>query len=154
MTGIICEEYLYWLNKRMRLVGRKVLLLMDNFSGHELAVRLVGGEEGLSNIRCAWLPKNTTSEWQPMDQGIIASFKCKYRRFWVDYMLHQIEAGKNPHKTVTLLKAILWTRASWGNITDTTVQRCWYKSTVIKKPVEEAIMDDNSVEEQAERIEL
>jgi hypothetical protein len=36
-------------------------------------------------------------------------------------MLRQIEAGKNPHKTVTLLKAILWTRASWGNIADTTV---------------------------------
>ena len=89
-----------------------------------------------------------------MDQGIIASFKCKYRRFWVDYMLRQIEAGKNPHKTVTLLKAILWTRTSWGNIADTTVQRCWYKSTVVKKPVEEAITDENLAEEQAEQIEL
>ena len=154
MTGLICEEYLRWLNKRMRLARRKVLLLMDNFSGHELAVRLVGGEEGLSNVRCAWLPKNTTSKQQPMDQGIIASFKCKYRRFWVDYMLYQIEAGKNPYKTVTLLKAIQWTCASQANITDTTVQRCWYKSTVIKKPAEEAIIDDNLVQEQAKRIEL
>ena len=110
-------------------------------------------KEGLSNVRCAWLPKNTTSEWQPMDQGIIASFKCKYRRFWVDYMLRQIEAGKNPHKTVTLLKAIQWIRASWANVTDTTVQRCWYKSTVIKKP-KEAVTDDNLAQEQAEQIEL
>jgi hypothetical protein len=28
--------------------GRKVLLLMDNFSGHELGVELIGGLEGLS----------------------------------------------------------------------------------------------------------
>jgi hypothetical protein len=52
MTGLICKEYLRWLNKRMCLARRKVLLLMDNFSEHKLAVRLVGGEEGLSNVRC------------------------------------------------------------------------------------------------------
>jgi hypothetical protein len=39
MTGLICEEYLRWLDRKM--TGRKVLLLMDNFSGHELGVELV-----------------------------------------------------------------------------------------------------------------
>lgn len=38
MTGIICKEYLCWLNKRMCLAGRKVLLLIDNFSRHKLAI--------------------------------------------------------------------------------------------------------------------
>jgi hypothetical protein len=33
--------------------GRKVLLLMDNFSGYELAVQLVSGLQGLSNVRIA-----------------------------------------------------------------------------------------------------
>ena len=47
MTGLICEEYLRWLNNKMRGEGRKVLLLMDNFSGHELAVQLVGGLQSL-----------------------------------------------------------------------------------------------------------
>jgi hypothetical protein len=46
-----------------------------NGPGHELAVQLVGGLQGLSNVRIAWLPTNTTSEWQLIDQGIIASFK-------------------------------------------------------------------------------
>ena len=78
MTGIIYEEYLRWLNNKCRLQGRKVLLLMDNFSGHKLAVQLVDGLEGLSNVQIAWLPPNTTSHWQPMDQGIIASFKLQY----------------------------------------------------------------------------
>jgi hypothetical protein len=78
MTGLICEEYLQWLNNKVQGEGRKVLLLMDNFSGHELAVQLVGGLQGLSHVRIAWLPPNTTSVWQPMDQGIIASFKLQY----------------------------------------------------------------------------
>ena len=32
---------------------RKILLLLDNFSGHELGVQLIGGLEGLLNIRIA-----------------------------------------------------------------------------------------------------
>jgi hypothetical protein len=51
MTGLICEEYLRWLNNKMYSERRKVLLLMDNFSSHELAIQLVGGLQGLSNVR-------------------------------------------------------------------------------------------------------
>jgi hypothetical protein len=36
MTGIIFEEYLRWLNRKMRGQRRKILLLIDNFSAHEL----------------------------------------------------------------------------------------------------------------------
>jgi hypothetical protein len=75
MTGLICEEYLLWLNNKIQSEGRKVLLLMDNFSGHDLVVQLVGGLQGLSYVRIAWLPPNTTFVWQPMDQGIITGFK-------------------------------------------------------------------------------
>ena len=45
------EEYLRWLDNKMRGEGRKVLLLLDNFSSHELGVQLVGGKEALANIR-------------------------------------------------------------------------------------------------------
>jgi hypothetical protein len=87
MTGIIMEEFLQVLDNKMRGEHRKVLLLLDNFSGHELGVQLVGGKEGLANVRIEWLPPNTTSYWQPLDQGIIASFKLYYRRQWILYML-------------------------------------------------------------------
>jgi hypothetical protein len=51
MTGLIIEEYLRWLDNKMRAEGRKVLLLLDNFSGHELSVQLVSGLEGLDNVQ-------------------------------------------------------------------------------------------------------
>jgi hypothetical protein len=41
--------------------GRKVLLLIDNFLGHELRVELVGSKIGLFNIKIEFLLKNTTS---------------------------------------------------------------------------------------------
>jgi hypothetical protein len=163
MTGLICEEYLQWLNNKMQGEQRKVLLLMDNFSGHELAVQLVGGLQGLSHVRIAWLPRNTTSVWQPMDQGIIASFKLQYRKLWITFMLREYEADKNPQKTVNLLRAVQWTQAAWEtSVTSDTIQRCWKKSTLIKKPTPEVlaqiaelegdtiVVDDGS----ADRIEL
>jgi hypothetical protein len=71
-TGIMVE-YLGWLDNKLR--GRRCLLLMDNFSVHECTVTLVGGKKGLQNIEIEWLPPNTTSYWQPLNQGIIAMFK-------------------------------------------------------------------------------
>jgi hypothetical protein len=85
MTGAICKRFLRWFDNKMH--GRKVLLLLDNFSGHELGVQKVGGLDGLENVKIRWLPPNTTSHWQPLDQGIIASFKLHYRRQLVDYIL-------------------------------------------------------------------
>jgi hypothetical protein len=66
-------EFLRWFDTKVR--GQKVLLLLDYFSGHELGIQLVGGLDGLINVKIQWLPANTTSHWQPLDQGIIASFQ-------------------------------------------------------------------------------
>jgi hypothetical protein len=110
MAEMICKEYLEWMNLKIKRDGnRKVLLLMDNFSSHELAVNLVGGITSLSNIQIKWISPNTTSHWQPLDQGIIASFKLHYCRMWVAYIIQQFDVDKDPLKTVTLLNAIEWT---------------------------------------------
>jgi hypothetical protein len=132
MTGVICEEFLRAFDRKMR--GRKVLLLMDNFSGHELAVTNVGGLDGLTNVKVRWLSPNTTPFWQPMDQGIIAAFKLQYRKIWVLYMLQEYEADRDPQKTVNLLYAIQWSVRAWEKVTCTTIKKCWYRSTCIIKP--------------------
>ncbi|KAI0992118.1 hypothetical protein K3495_g16068 [Podosphaera aphanis] len=97
---------------------RKILLLLDNFAGHELAVRLVGGLEGLQN---------------PLDQGIIASFKLAYRRQWVNFIINQHESGKDPKNTVNVLRAIKWSQISWEGLEACVIQRCWWKSTLISR---------------------
>jgi hypothetical protein len=85
-----------------------------------------------------------------MDQGIIASFKLQYRRQWVAFMLREYEAGKNPQRTMNLLKAIQWTWVAWEqSVTTDCIKRCWRKSTVIKKP-EEPVTEDDEAAERAE----
>jgi len=38
MTGVICQEYLLWLNNKMKAQNRYMLLFIDNFSSHELSI--------------------------------------------------------------------------------------------------------------------
>jgi hypothetical protein len=97
------EEYLRLLDNKIR--GRSFFYSTSSLA-HELGVQLVGGLDGLHHVRIRWLPANTTSHWQPLDQGVIASFKVQYRRQWITYMLRQYEVGKDPNKTVALLKAV------------------------------------------------
>ena len=59
-------------------------------------------------------------------------------------MLQQYEASKDLNKTVTLLKAIQWTRSSWEQgVTSLSIQKCFWKSIVIKKLEQEVIQEEN-----------
>ena len=57
-----------------RRTERKCLLIMDNCGPH-------GSEliDPTGQIECVFLPSNVTSVFQPMDAGIIAMLKKKYR---------------------------------------------------------------------------
>lgn len=48
----------------------KILLILDNAPGHPAFI-----DDFNPNINVAYLPPNTTSILQPMDQGVIASIK-------------------------------------------------------------------------------
>ena len=70
--------------KRMVMAGKeKVVLLVDNFSGHQ--VPIVASQ--LRVTKLVFLPPNTTSRFQPMDAGIIASFKAHYRKLVTQYQI-------------------------------------------------------------------
>ena len=53
---------------------QRVLLLLDNCTSHKLDSNLI-----LENVEVYFLLPNTTSKLQPMDSGIIMSFKKHYR---------------------------------------------------------------------------
>jgi hypothetical protein len=57
----IIKEYLLWFDQQMQIKGKKALLLMDNFSAHELAVEEIEEVNSLTNTKVMWLPPNATS---------------------------------------------------------------------------------------------
>ena len=86
MTGTIMAD---WLQAFYRHVGteRKILLLWDNFAAHTSGL---DAAPKTPNVTICNLPANSTSLYQPLDQGIIQSLKMHYRRRWLEYMIRVI----------------------------------------------------------------
>ena len=70
-------------NTELAKKGKKVLLVLDNASTHKFAE--------YSNIELLFLPPRVTSKIQPLDQGILRSVKCKYRKKLAHLYLHSVE---------------------------------------------------------------
>ena len=72
MLGNLFNEWLRQFDLSMHAAYRKILLFPDNCSAHQVTYIP-------KNIQVYFLPPNTTSSLQPMDQGIIRNLKCHYR---------------------------------------------------------------------------
>lgn len=115
-------------NKRMMKERRKVLLFSDNCSSHKLS-------DNFSNVKLIFLPANTTSVLQPLDQGIIHSFKSKYRAKLAQQFLEIIRAAKskpdfNPLTfkiEFNLKDAVNLASYSWDCVTEETIKNCFTK---------------------------
>merc|ERR1711915_356416 len=59
-----------------RKIPFKCLLLVDNAGGHGKQI-----EDLHPNVKIMFLPKNTTSLIQPMDQGVIQMMKTNYLEY-------------------------------------------------------------------------
>jgi hypothetical protein len=80
MTGDIFAE---WLQRFQQSIvsknpSRRILLLVDNASCHKKDI--ADKAHLFPNIRVLYLPPNSTSVTQPLDAGIIAVFKLRYRQ--------------------------------------------------------------------------
>jgi hypothetical protein len=114
-----CTLFADWLanvNAQMKKNNRKILLFLDNAPCHTI-------NNDLSNVKVIFFPPNTTSKCQPLDQGIIHSFKCHYRQKLVKHIIAQCTAARTVDQiTVTALDAIKWIDLSWKDVTETTIK--------------------------------
>lgn len=95
---------------------RKVVLVIDNCSAH---VNL----PSFKSIKIEFLPPNTTSKLQPLDQGIIKNFKSFFRKEVVRQFLVDTELGNT--SSINVLQAIRLADKAWRNITAKTIVNCF-----------------------------
>ena len=110
MTSSIFTAWLQKLDKIFLRQKRKVALVLDNCTAHPDC------NATLKAIKLVFLPPNTTSVTQPMDQGIIASFKAHYRRHYVTNGLLKAMKAKR-EVTWTVLDAVYGIKAAWDQVT-------------------------------------
>ena len=135
MTHLIMIDWLKWFDQR---AGRPVLLLMDNFSAHQLALELIEeSSRPLKWTRIEWFPANTTCLYQPLDQGIIQNWKCFVKRELLFFLKDEFDSGRDYTQTHHVLRAIRWGILAWERVELSTIINCWRKGMeVSNKPVD------------------
>ena len=124
MTTFIMSN---WLRSFYSYIGlSRQVLLLDNFSAHIQSVNITPP----ANIKIQWLPANSTSVHQPLDQGIIMNLKTYYWKAWPHFIIESYEHQKDPITSITLYDAVRWILRVWRyNISNTTIYSCFRKKS-------------------------
>ena len=133
MTGYLFSEWLHHFDRHIKQKkNRPVLLLMDNVASHFPDV-------SLECVTVHHLPPNTTSHLQPLDAGIIRSFKAYYRGHQVKRLIELLEEDKKAD--INLKEAIRYLALAWKSVSCATIKNCWKHTGIM--PVTEGIQDVN-----------
>ena len=91
MDEALFEEWVRGMDKKFSSEGKKVASVIYNCPAYPQI-------ENFKSIKLFFLPLNTTSQNQPMDQGMISSLKAQYRKNVVPKIILSVEKKKNSPK--------------------------------------------------------
>ena len=136
MNSDIMIEILSKLDREMKFKNRNVILFLDNAACHPPDL-----EGKFSNIKVCFLPKNTISRLQPLNAGIIQTFKVKYCKLLLKFVISRINDKKTAAEMVQeadILKAVRWVSEAWSVMSEDTIAKCFQKCGFIREICEEA----------------
>ncbi len=126
-----------------RRTGRDVLLIIDNSPSHD--------HPQMKGVRVEYLPANVTSWKQPMDMGIIAAIKERYKYALLNKNIDFFELGENEKRHLVeiakkmragtaglmygraphLMDVATIAKESWDAVSQQTIQKCYKKASII-----------------------
>ena len=145
MTSSIFEEWLTRFNAKMRAQDRRVILLLDNAPSHPTHFQL-------SNVKLTFLPPNTTSVLQPLDQGIIQNIKMLYRRKLLEHVLRQCDAYSSGSysdiaRCIDVHRAVDWLNQAMNGVKAETVQKCFKRCGAYPEGASAPVVEEGSSHE-------
>ncbi|KAG6966407.1 hypothetical protein JG688_00006780 [Phytophthora aleatoria] len=95
----------------------------------------------------------TVATLQPLDAGLIAAFKRRYRRYHMLYALDHFEAGRQDVFHVDQLQAMRWARHCWKQeIPEEIIRKCWAATEIlVPRPNPETMAAFKSIEEDIDK---
>ena len=117
MTSSLFEKIITQWDNRLFRQKKKILLLVDNCPAHPKI-------SNLKAIKLVFLPANTTSVLQPMDQGVIKALKTEFRKLQMIKILQELETTDTPYK-LNILDAILFISKAWDQVSQQTISNCF-----------------------------
>ena len=103
----------------------KILLVLDNAPGHPSYL-----DDLHPNVKVVYLPPNTTPLIQPMDQGVIATFKAHYLRISFDQAIETMDANPDMDfraywKTYNIYHCIKHVAKAWDLVPESCMHGVW-----------------------------
>ncbi|CAF0778558.1 unnamed protein product [Brachionus calyciflorus] len=126
MTG---EKWIGWLKWFDSQLNEPSLLLVDNCPAHVDVSKI-----NFRNLKIEYLPPNTTSLIQPMDAGIIRTFKSYYRKLLVCHLVKSFDAKKKI-EPVSIKKCIEFIDDAWYSVDQLTIKRCWAHTKILPEAI-------------------
>ena len=125
MSSFLFDEWVKELDRKFEKENRKIVLIVDNCPAHPIV-------EELKAIELVFLPPNTTSKTQLMDQGVIRSLKAKYHRRIIKRLIQAVDMKKKLPQT-SILDAMQLLQSAWSEVLELTVKNCFRKSGISEK---------------------
>ncbi|CAI6007360.1 unnamed protein product [Closterium sp. NIES-65] len=127
------------LNAAMYAEGRHIVILLDSASSHMLRSEFAWSEivcgmrtTCMSNVRLVFVPPNTTTFTQPLDQGTIATAKARYRQHWLRAFTALWNADGATSAAArfrpNLRDVLAWLSDAWTGVGARTIQWCWWRT--------------------------
>ncbi|XP_018795547.1 PREDICTED: tigger transposable element-derived protein 6-like [Bactrocera latifrons] len=123
MTSQTFTDYLKKWDCELIKANTKILLIVDNCPAHP--------QVHLHNIKLHFLPPNTKSALQPMDQGVINSLKQSYRKQLLMKIMDLPEEA-NAKKAMSLLNAVNMLSIAWESVSKETIRNCFRHAGLVK----------------------
>lgn len=130
----------------------KFLILLDNAPGHSKLELLNNFCPGLT---FHFFPPNTTSLIQPMDQGVISTFKIYYLKRSYQSVLNVNQGfseAKEMWKKYSIADAVNHIVSSWDDISSQCIAGCWKKLLPFSLDVSSNVNEMESVIAQIEEL--
>jgi hypothetical protein len=77
-----------------------------------------------------------------LDAGIIRSFKAHYRRFFLEWVLTQIETETGV-QNMDLLTCISLILRAWNQVSERTIRNCWAHTAIMSAPMAAKLIQQN-----------
>ncbi|XP_045208819.2 tigger transposable element-derived protein 4-like [Mercenaria mercenaria] len=129
MVSEIFSDWVSEFDRKMHRKKRKVVLIVDNCPAHP-------NVQGLQAVRLVFLPPNTTSVTQPMDQGVIQSLKVQYRNLVMQRQSDCVDEKKT--FVLSVLDAMRLLHQAWVNVKQTTIANCFRRANFVPNVPETA----------------
>uniref|UniRef100_A0A8C3TJQ5 HTH CENPB-type domain-containing protein n=1 Tax=Catharus ustulatus TaxID=91951 RepID=A0A8C3TJQ5_CATUS len=120
------------------------LLILDSMRAH--TTEIVKEIVRIKKMELAVIPGGLTKELQPLDIGIIRSFKAKVRSLWEEWMLEGEHSYTNTGRLRRASYATVcrWILDAWGKVTTRTISRGFAKADIIPGLTSNAIGNTES----------